>query len=448
MKKWKLSLASLFTLSLLTVGCSNNEVGESGGDVGSTKNEEIKLSMWVHVSEDTVEGRAYKMRADAFNQQYDGQYEVKVEFIARGGGGTGYDDKLNASLTTNTLPDVFTIDGPNTSAYAKSNVLLKLDDYISEESLNGYVATGLEQGKYNDGIYSLPIQESTCVIYYNKDMFVEAGIINSVDTAEEDLGITVQNPWTFEEFEEISQKLVDTFKKPAIDLHLGSQDEWITYALTPFVWTSGGDIVSEDGLTATGYFNQDGTVKGLSYLQELVQSGISTTTPEENAFEVGTYPMSLSSSWTVPILNVTYKDQVPNWGVLPYPVGDSGDLFAPTGSWAFVGAQTTKNPAAVATLVEWMTNDESTTLVTEATGLLPARTSVLEENTKYAEGPYQVMAEQLLVGGKNRPKSVGYPEVTFSFQQAVDRITNGQDVLETVTQLATQLDVKLERHKR
>lgn len=442
MKKKIISLLLAVTTIFSMVSCGTSDKKDS------SSSEEEKLTMWVHISNDTVEGKAYKKRVEAFNAEYNGKYEVSVDFISRGGGGTGYDDKLNAALTTNTLPDVFAIDGPTTSAYAKSEVLLDINEYISEESKNDFIDSALSQGLYNDGLYSLPIQESTCGIYYNKDMFLEAGLINSIETADEDLGISVNDPWTFDEFKEISTVLKEKFNKPAIDLHLGSQDEWITYALTPFVWTSGGEIVSEDGLVADGYFNSDETIKGLSFLKELVDSGITTTTPQENGFEVGIYPMSLSSSWTVPILNVTYKDQVPDWGFLPYPVGDTKKLYAPTGSWAFGVAKTSKNPEAAALLAEWMTNTESTNLVSEATGLLPARKSAIDNNSKYDEGAYKVMKEQLMQAGKTRPQSVGYPEITFSFQQAVDRVCNGQDPKQTANQVSVQLDTKLGRHKR
>lgn len=432
----------LLTMPLVLTACGGEK------EMGTSTNGETKLKMWVHISDDTLEGKAYKQRAEAFNKEYEGQYEVQVEFIARGGGGTGYDDKLNAALTTNGLPDVLALDGPNTAAYAKSGVLLDINEHISDESKSDLVESALQQGSYNGGLYSLPIQESTCLIYYNKDMFLEAGIINSIETAEQDLGISVDNPWTFDEFIEISNKLKATFNKPAIDLHLGSQDEWITYAIAPFIWTSGGELISKDGLTAEGYFNSVQAKEGFTFVKTLIDTGISTITPEENAFEMGTYPMALSGAWTVPIMNITYAEQVPNWGVLPYPVGSTGELHAPTGSWAFGVSKSTKNPEAAAKLAEWMTNTESTALVAESTGLLPARHSAYELSTTYDEGAYKMMRDQLIMGGHPRPSTVAYPELTFAFQQAVDRITNGQTVNETIDQVATQLDVKLARHKK
>jgi fructooligosaccharide transport system substrate-binding protein len=444
-KKLKRVWSLLLALSMLGLAACQ---GGGGNSTDESADGVVKLTMWVHIADDTLEGKAYKKRAEAFNEAYAGKIEADVQFIARGGGGTGYEDKVNAALTTNSLPDVLTLDGPNTAAYAKSGILLDLTDYISAESKNDFLDQAIEQGTYEGKLYSLSIQESTVVVYYNKDMFVEAGVCQSVETCREDLGISVEDPWTFDEFKAIAATLNNHFNKPAIDLHLGSQDEWITYGLTPFIWTSGGDLLGEDGLTAEGYFNSEASKKGFAFIKSLVDEGLTTPTPEDKAFEVGIYPMSLSSAWTIPELKYSYAEKVPHWGVLPYPVGDTGELHVPTGSWAFGVNKNTKYPEEAALLAEWMTNTESSILVTNATGLLPARKSAYEQLSRFDEEPDKLLMDQLIAAGHPRTKTVAYPELTFAFQQAVDRIVNGQPVDETVEQITDQLEVKLKRHRR
>ncbi|MGO4548518.1 sugar ABC transporter substrate-binding protein [Paenibacillus sp. 2TAB23] len=438
--------AVLVCMVWMLAACSG---GPSENSEGSQESEgPVKLSMWVHISEDTLEGKAYKTRAKAFNDANVGKIEVEVQYIARGGGGTGYEDKVNAALTTSSLPDVLTLDGPNTGAYAKSGILLDLSDRLSEESRNDFLTTALQQGTYEGKLYSLAIQESTVAVFYNKDMFVQAGLCKSFESCDQDLGITVEDPWTQDEFKQIATTLKNKFNKPAIDLHLGSQDEWVTFGLAPFIWTNGGELISEDGIEVQGYFNSEKTAKGFTFIQSMINEGLSAAVPEDNAFEVGIYPMSLSSAWTIPLMKYSYVDTVPHWGVLPYPVGESGKLHVPTGSWAFGVSESTKHPEEAAKLAEWMTNKESTIMVTNATGLLPAKTSAYAEVSKYKEGPDKLFMDQLIAGGHPRPNVFAYPELTFSFQQAIDRIVNGKDVGETLDQLTKQLEVKLERHKR
>lgn len=452
MKRAKILLLTLLFLVLLTAcNKSNTDVNEDG---------EVIIRVWVHVAGDTLEGKAYKNRVDAFNKKYDGQYEARIEFIPRGGGGTGYEDKINAALTTSSLPDVITLDGPNTAAYAASGILIKLDEYISDEVKNDFLPSALDQGMYNGSLYSLAIQESTTVIYYNKSMFVEAGLCESVEACEpkdirlpntdQAMGLSLEKPWTFDQFKQIASHLRDYFDIESIMLPT-SQDEMITYAMAPFIWTNGGDIVSEDGLNVDGIFNSQSNVETFTFLQSLYTEGIATNIPIDHGFYLGHYPMMLDGIWGVPMLEITYKEQVPYWGVLPIPVGKTGKLQASTGSWAFGVTTQSKHPEIAALFAEWMTNVESTNHITNATGLIPARISALENNIKYQSGVRELLKEQLLLGGHARPVSVAYPEITDAFQRVYIELmvtSNAPNVKEVLDKYTESLQVKLNRHKR
>ncbi len=444
------TLLVLFLLIITACGKKNETVNKDGAKI---------IRVWVHIAGDTLEGKAYKTRAEAFNKEFKGEYEARLEFIPRGGGGTGYEDKINAALTTSSLPDVITLDGPNTAAYAQSGILLDLSDYISQEVKDDFLPSALAQGIYNDGLYSLAIQESTTTIYYNKSMYVDAGLCDSVEACEpsdirlpnsdEPLGISLENPWNFDNFKTISKHLKEHFEIEAISLPT-SQDEMITYAITPFIWSNGGDIVGEDGLTVTNIFNSSANVEAFEFLQSLFTEGLTTNVPIDNGFYLGNYPMMLDGIWGVPILELTYKEQIPHWGVLPIPMGKD-KLAASTGSWAFGVTKTTRNPEGAALFAEWMTNADSTNHVTNATGLIPARISALEANTKYQSGVRKILKDQLMIGGIARPSSVAYPEITDTFQRTYIELmvtTDAPDVKEVLDQYTTSLQTKLDRHKR
>ena len=51
----------------------------------------------------------------------------RFKFIPRSGSGGGYEDKVNAALNSGSLPDVLTLDGPNTAAYAHSKIIQPID---------------------------------------------------------------------------------------------------------------------------------------------------------------------------------------------------------------------------------------------------------------------------------------------------------------------------------
>ena len=191
---------------------------------------------------------------DSFNEEYEGTYQAEIQFIPRGGGGGGYEDKINAAVSTGTLPDLLTLDGPNTAAYAEAEIIAPLGEYISnkEDLLDSII----NQGTYKGKLYAVGYSESGVGIYYNKEMFKEAGI-------DMDALPTIENPWDWERFMELSKKLTETYEVPAIDMMLNSQNEWLMYAFTPFIWSNGGQVISDEG-NALGYFNSrknDGSIK-------------------------------------------------------------------------------------------------------------------------------------------------------------------------------------------
>ncbi|GIN65450.1 sugar ABC transporter substrate-binding protein [Bacillus sonorensis] len=388
------------------LGCSNSK-GANGQD-GKT------LTVWVHVSDDSEEGKVYQKRVDAFNKKYASEnVEAKIDFIPRSGNGGGYEDKVNAALTTNTLPDVITLDGPNTAAYAKSGVIAPLDEYIKDQ--DDLLPSIKQQGTYQGKLYAIGVSESSVGIYYNKKMLKDAGV--DLKTLP-----TVENPWTWDEFLELCKKLKNKYDKPAIDMQLQSKDEMLTYALLPFVWSAGGDVLSKDGKKAEGVFNDKLTVEAMTFIQTMLKEGYTTRTPVKQAFETEKYPMKMSGVWTVTDMETNFPNV--DYGVMPYPVSPkTKKLVSPSGSWQFAMTQTSENKEWAAKLVNWMTNKESNLELSRSIAALPVRYSSEKVLAKEFSAEMNVFLQQLKETGHARPVTPAYPQVTRAFQQAIDDIS-------------------------
>ena len=276
---------SALILTSLMAACSAGDSQSESADPG-----EIKV--WVQFSDETAEGKAWQEIVNGFNEENEGKYKAVTEYIPRSGSGGGYEDKVNAAITTSTLPDVITLDGPNTAAYAHSKVIAPLDEYLEDADMDDVFDSVIQQGTYDGKFYAFGFSESNVGIYYNKTMFKEAGI------SEEALP-TLESPWTWSEFSAISKTLVDYYKEPAIDMQIASNDEMLTYAYTPFLWSNGGDVVNGEGTEAVGYFDNEQSIEALSFIQSLVKEGYTTISPIEKGFETGKYPMLLSGSCTI-----------------------------------------------------------------------------------------------------------------------------------------------------
>ncbi|WP_212905399.1 ABC transporter substrate-binding protein, partial [Clostridium polyendosporum] len=210
-------------------------------DKAATSSGVKNLKVWVHVTADTDEGKVYAERVKAFN---DSQKDVKVdiEFIPRAGGGSGYEDKINTAITTNQLPDIITLDGPNTAAYADAGTIVPITKYISDESKKDYVDSIIQQGTVNNELYSLAAMESTVGLFYNKKVLNELGIKPG----------TIDNPWTWDDLYAASKKITQAKGVPSLDMALKDKGEWRIYAYAPLLWSNGGDVISQDGLKADG----------------------------------------------------------------------------------------------------------------------------------------------------------------------------------------------------
>lgn len=402
------TIATSLLSTLLLAGC-----GASSDDKGASKADSNTVTIWVQYSEESAEGQVMSQSIKDFNESNGKGYTAKVEYIPRSGSGGGYEDKVNAALSTNTLPDVLTLDGPNTAAYAKSGVIAPIDDYVTEKEdlLDSIVAQGTYDGKF----YALGYSESGVGIFYNKRMLEEAGVDLSTLP-------TVDNPWTYDQYNELFKTLTKHYNKPAIDVGFDDHSEWLMYAFTPFVWSSGGDVVSEDGAKSSGTFDSKESVEAFTFIQGLIKNGYSTITPEKNGFQTEVYPLKMTGSWTMQEMDSQYTDV--EYGVLPLPVSPTTKkLVSPTGSWAYgMSATTTKKDAAGA-LIDFLGSEQEVYDMSVGNSVLPSRQSASDRLSSEVSEQMKVLLEQNAKTGHARPVLVNYPQISRIVQNAVTEVT-------------------------
>ena len=306
-----------------------------------------------HVDIKSAEGQAYKKRIDAFNAAYkDRGIKASASYIARTAGASAYETDLMNKQTDGTLPDIVTFDAPNCASYAKSGLLYDITDLVPESDKADFVSTNT----YNGRMYGLPIQESSAGFYYNKNLFRDAGI--NVD------GITAENPWTYAQFNDACNKLKNIGVTP-VDMRLdATKDETAVYLLYPFIYASGGQFLSEDGYTATGYLNSEATKRGFQFIKDLVSNGHTGYAIGATDFFTGRTGMYLSSGWTIPDLDNKFPEKFPDrnsWGLLPYPKDVTA--ASATGSWCYgITKNQNKDKSAAKELLLFLASKDSSNL--------------------------------------------------------------------------------------
>ena len=409
-----ISILMILTMLLGTVACTGG-----GGDVGGEEelptdvDGNVIVKIMFHVDKSSTEGQAYQKRINAFNAEYkDKGIKAQAIFKARSAGASGYETELQNNKIEGTLADIITFDAPNTAAYANSGLLYDISDLIPQEDQEKFFSLNKYEGK----LYGLPIQESSAGFFYNKKIFREAGIDVS--------GYTAENPWTFADFKNVCAKLKAHGVTP-VDMRIdATKDETAPYLLYPFIYAAGGSFVSEDGLTADGYYNSAATAKGFQFIKDLITSGYTSYSIGATDFFTGKVGMYLSSGWTIPDLDNKYRENFASrddWGLLPYPKDVTA--ASATGSWSYaITNNHHTDKTAVVELLKWMTSAESSRAITDATGMIPARKDAVKE---YAPGsPEYTLLKQLEISGRERPVTVAYPTFSVTFNQVVFGLNN------------------------
>ncbi len=439
MKRIFLGTAVLVLTICFLTGCQKKEV--SPGDVEGFDEGEEYLSMWVHTIEDTTEGEAYKKSVESFNEAYDGIYFADIEFIPRNDSGGGYSDKINASVMSGGLPDVITVDGPNVAAYAANGIIQPLAE-LTEEEKAVYLESIIAQGTYDDKLYALGAMESSVGLYYNKDILEEAGI--EVPDAD--------HPWTWTEFTEILEKLKPIMEEKngyPLDMTFPVGEASIYY-YAPFIWSNGGDLVSDDGLTVDGYFNSDENMETMEYFKSIVDKGYMSAAPIDHLFESGRAAFKFDGAWEVNTIYTSYPDI--NLGVAPYIVSEKwdGGRYTPTGSWAYAASSNTENLEGATELVKWMSGAESGVYIWDLTKNLPSTYEAFEQIDIFqTDENYSALYNQLSNYGHPRPKTPVYPQVSTSFQQALEDIAlGGMETKSELDKSVERINAKLERYVR
>lgn len=439
MKKRLLGITALFAVICCLAGCQKQD--PLPGELEGFDSGEQYLSIWVHSIEDTEEGQVYRDAVDRFNQAFDGKYFADIEFVPRNDSGGGYSDKINASVMSGMLPDVLTVDGPNIAAYAANGIIQPLAE-LTDEERSTYLESILEQGTYDGQLYALGVMESSVGLYYNKDILAQAGI--EVPTAD--------NPWTWSEFMDILEQLKPMMKELGgypLDMTFPVGETSIYY-YAPFVWSNGGDMVSEDGMTVDGIFNSPENVETMQLFRSIVQNGYMSQAPIDKLFESGRAAFKFDGAWEVNTVYTSYPDL--NLGVAPYIVSDDwdGGRYTPTGSWAFAASTDAEDIEAATELVKYMSGVESGVQMWEQTKSFPSTYQAFEQIDVFrTDENYRALYEQLSQYGHPRPKTPVYPQVSTSFQQALESIAlSGKDAQTELDKAVERIDAKLERYTR
>lgn len=428
-KRGKLLCLLLTTviISGFVSGCGNSEKSTNGSDGGV-----VKLTVWTPEGQE-VENQYYKETIEKFNKENEGKIEASIELIPRANG-YEYENKINAAATSGNLPDVVSMDGPTVANYADAGIIVPIENYFTKDDLSDFVPSIIQQGTYQDKLYTLGTSESTVVLYYNKTILDEAGITAPT---------TLKDAWTWDDVYEISKKLTKDGKYGInLDWDLG---EGQIYGLAPIIWSNGAELLSKDGKVAEGYLNSNEAVEGLQSYERFAKESLMNLQPLPNEFEEGKAAMYLSGSWEVEKLEKSYPDF--KWGMTYYPTSSKTKKVAsPSGDWCWGITSGAKNEEAAAKLVAHLTNPESVENYCTAINKPPARVSVFNKLEIYNKLPMSVIKDQVMNSAHSRPISTSYPVLSKEFSSAMQDIRTGTDIKSALDKVVQRFEEDIKKN--
>lgn len=270
------------------------------------------------------------------------------------------DDKVIAGLSGSEPPDILVTGGPDSvGTWAREGLIIPLDDFLAggEVNLNDIFEAPLSQCKYQGKYYCLPWGTDTYALFWNKDLFEEAGLDPE------------QPPQTMEELAEYAKKLTKIDENGNIT-QVGFIPDFSWSHLGLYVAMMGGYWYSDDGTRIT--FTADPVVNALKWEQQFYcdynteevlrfTSAFGGYMSPDNGFYAGKVAMMVEGEWQPGVNFIQkYKPEL-YYGVAPFPPPQANPERKNTnlvsGTVAMIPSGV-KDKAAAWKLMAWMMSPE------------------------------------------------------------------------------------------
>lgn len=307
---------------------------------------------------------------------------------------TGFHDRALVQHQAKKAPDVLMVQVDWVAEFADLGIIAPLDDRIAREPAEffGNIPTTFHQ-KWKGKQYYLPIESGAIALFYNTELFREAGLPGA--------------PTTWDEFAEYGRKLTNPAKRQyAITGTLQTEPPTnMTYEIYPLLLQNGAGILDPDAKKAL--FNSSEGVGAIEWYAERINRDkisvpgvLSNGEKEKRAnFASGNVAMMFEGPWGVSIqkqLNPALK-----YDIAPLPKGRT------TGTMVRGGLNTittqAQDPDAAWAFMRWMSGPKGIEMWAKGTGAFPARTDVSNQEWFKERRLFQAFVTQMELPNAQSP---------------------------------------------
>lgn len=295
-----------------------------------------------------------------------------------------YDDyftKLTTQAAGKSLPDLIQQDYPYIAEWVSRDLLLPLDDYVSNGSLNlkGVSESALSGGRLNGKLFALDLGTNAQAFVFDPELFQKAGV-------------EIPKPgWTWTDLEETATRIHEKLNIYGVSSGLYAPEKFA-------VWlrSNGATLYNKEG-TALGYEDDKLFVDWMNMMLRLMKAGVIPTrefdtsrgdaSVEQDLIVTKESAMSAIYSNQLVALSVAGGNRSLQIGLYPGAGADKPDgLFINPSMFFSISAQA-KHPAEAAMFMDFFTNSLDANKVLEAERGVPISPTIRDALSPTLGGP-------------------------------------------------------------
>ena len=273
------------------------EAAKTEKDSGSAAGEGITLTVWAPFT--GSDGDVLREIIDNYNETNTDNITVQIDIMDN----DTLQTKFATAVSTGTGPSFVLVGIEYLHQYEENGLIEDISDFWDTMGIDksNFYENVLAKSYIDDALYGVPMQYNVQYLYYNKDLFTEAGLDPE------------NPPTTLDELREAAIACTDPSKN---QYGLGLPTDYGYYC--EYLWANGGDVINEDA--TQNLLNSEENIATLEWIQKLAtEDGVSpeglTAADADTMFQSGQLAMYTSGPW-----NINWLTQLGlNYGITAIP---------------------------------------------------------------------------------------------------------------------------------
>ncbi|HEY9860424.1 MAG TPA: ABC transporter substrate-binding protein [Candidatus Obscuribacterales bacterium] len=342
---------------------------------------------------------------------------IRLNFVEGPNATNAVEDLYTSSFLLGSSPyDLVYMDIVWVPKFAAAGWLTNLSDKVSDADLTDFLEGDVAGGRYQGGLYRMPVRSDAGMLYYRKDLLGAAGL---------------KPPETFTELLQISQTLQKSKAVPWGYVWQGRQYEGAAAMFVEVLVGSGGFWI--DPQTKAVGLDRPESVQAVQFLLDTIQTGISppgvVTYQEEEArrlFQSGAAAFVRNWPYAWPLANAEDSPVRGKIAIKPMVHALGQESAACQGGWGWGIAKTTRHPKEAWEAVQYLTSLETQRKVTLSTGYLPSRRSLYNDPEIVRTYDFFPAMLNVLENAALRPPIAQYAQASDILQRYLSAALTGQ----------------------